>query len=347
VVVSIGGGFSGAALCWQLLALGGASPRIVLIDKSGKFGPGLAYGGAHPSHLLNVRAGNMSIDPARPNDFVDWLRASGHEDVDADTFAPRVAFGGYVETRLRGAMRTRRADQLTLVCEEAIACRPQQRGVAVQLASGVVIEADAVVLALGNAPPMIPAPFDAFGADVIVHRHRTPGHVVAWLNALEAADVMGMIAGRVREVVRTADGFTIGYALRGSGDPRRFAVKRIVNCTGACADVSAIEAPLMKQMLSEGVVREHPTGLGLNVDDSGHVLGANGVARATILALGPLTQGAHWESTSAPDIRTRATAMISEIARVEARNRRAILGAFGNVTALSARRRATSNVTKT
>lgn len=468
VVAIIGGGFSGAALCWQLLALGDAIPRIVLIDKSGRFGPGLAYGAAHRSHLLNVRAGNMSIDPVRPNDFVEWLRANGHDDADADTFAQRVVFGEYVETRLADAMRAGGADQLTLVREEAIACRPQERGAAVQLASGAVIEADAVVLALGNAPPKAPAPFDVFGAEVIdpwdrtalaqvaagddvlllgsgltmidaammlasgprtgklyvtsrrgltprphgerravcgappelphrmsdalahvrreaeaaeanggswrnvvetlrqnahtlwpslpldaqrrflrhlrpwwdVHRHRTPGHVAAWLSALGADGAMHVIAGRVGDVARKADGFTISYTPRGRAEQRQFGVKRIVNCTGACADVRAIEAALVKQMLSEGVARSHPNGLGFDVDEHGHVRGANGVARATILALGPLTQGAHWESTSVPDIRARATALISEIARVEALKRRAMLGAFGNVTALSARRRA-------
>ena len=73
-VVIIGGGFSGSLQAINLLRHDG--PRATLIERGPSAGKGLAYGAAHPSHVLNVRAGNMSALPDDPQHFVRWLAAS-------------------------------------------------------------------------------------------------------------------------------------------------------------------------------------------------------------------------------------------------------------------------------
>ena len=102
VVAIVGAGFSGSMLTCQLLHQSKQSLRVLLIDRTGRFGPGVAYGTHDPGHLLNVSAGAMSVWPDDPSHLLRWLdlnRAElsdvlpGH--VDASTFIPRLVYGLY------------------------------------------------------------------------------------------------------------------------------------------------------------------------------------------------------------------------------------------------------------
>src|ERR1700689_3227283 len=66
VIGIIGGGLSGALVAIQLLRKATAPLRVVLIEPRAEVGRGIAYSTSSPSHLLNVRAGNMSIFPEEP-----------------------------------------------------------------------------------------------------------------------------------------------------------------------------------------------------------------------------------------------------------------------------------------
>jgi len=156
-VVIIGAGFSGATLAGQILAQQSAHRcEITLIEQAKRFGPGLAYGAKEKRTLLNVRASNMSALAQAPDDFVRWLKLDGAQDP-AEVFAPRHRYGAYLETVLKRAQRRARGHRLRCVRGEALACQPSQQGWRVELREGKPLEADAVVLALGNAPLSPPA----------------------------------------------------------------------------------------------------------------------------------------------------------------------------------------------
>ena len=67
-IVVIGGGFSGTAVATHLL-LRGAPARIVLVNRYGPIGRGVAYGTRIEAHVLNVPAGGMSAVAERPGPF--------------------------------------------------------------------------------------------------------------------------------------------------------------------------------------------------------------------------------------------------------------------------------------
>lgn len=159
VVAIIGAGFSGATLAAQVLQLGRAAPRVLLIEKTGRFGPGLAYCTGDPRHLLNVRAGALTADPSRPDDFVEWMRERGQEQTPSLAFAPRATYGSYLEAVLARAMRTAEPGAIELIREPAVDCRMTERGARVRLGSGRQFDCDAVVFALGNQPAAAPSPF--------------------------------------------------------------------------------------------------------------------------------------------------------------------------------------------
>ena len=153
-VAVIGGGFSGLMTALHLVAREDG-PAVLLIDRSTSFGRGPAYATDNPEHLLNVRAGNMSAWPDRPDDFADWLVANRIQP-SAGGFATRASYGAYLQTLLQEGLSRSAPGRLTLVPDEAVAVEAQGTGWRVRLRAGQAMAADAVVLALGNLPPAAP-----------------------------------------------------------------------------------------------------------------------------------------------------------------------------------------------
>lgn len=148
-VAIVGGGFSGAMLAARLAERG---VTCSLIDRTGTFGPGLAYSTPFEGHLLNVRSDRMSAVEGRPGDFLDWLRDNCPKHADPDGFAPRRLYGEYLQHRLN-ATRLAHPGMIERVTGEVAAIEAD----GVRLSDGRFIVVRAVVLATGN-----PAPGTAF-----------------------------------------------------------------------------------------------------------------------------------------------------------------------------------------
>jgi uncharacterized NAD(P)/FAD-binding protein YdhS len=165
-VAIIGGGASGLLTAIQLLSQSGASgPRVYLIEKQDTFGFGAAYATNDASHLLNVRAGNMSGFPDDPRHFIDWLQADRAGKAAAATpccFVSRQTYGHYLRSILRDAVTgAGAAGRFYIVPDEAVSIRAMPRGgYSVRLALGKDIEANGAVLAFGNPPPHPPGVSD-------------------------------------------------------------------------------------------------------------------------------------------------------------------------------------------
>lgn len=105
-IAIVGAGFSGTALVSMLSQFADQPVEIFLFDKSGQFGPGIAYSTDNSCHLLNVPAKNMSANDDE-NHFLNWLNQSQqakpylhqHEPI-ADQFVPRFLYGEYLKQLL-------------------------------------------------------------------------------------------------------------------------------------------------------------------------------------------------------------------------------------------------------
>jgi uncharacterized NAD(P)/FAD-binding protein YdhS len=155
----VGAGFSGMAAAVQLLQRLKGPARVCLINRSLSFGRGLAYGTNSPSHLLNVPAGRMSLDPDQETGFIDYLQSRGLP-YRAGDFVPRSLYGDYLERALLRA-QSAAADgvKLELLEAEVLGIEMLGEGEApvLRLGSGQVVEATEVILALGNFTPQPPA----------------------------------------------------------------------------------------------------------------------------------------------------------------------------------------------
>lgn len=159
-VVIAGGGAAGTALAVRLLQARPA-PAVVLVDPAPAPGRGLAYATASPAHLLNVRAGGMSLVAESPGDFTDWLRADGEPDsADAPLqarFVPRHRYGDYLQDRLAQAIAQAPGRFTHHRARVAAAWRDGDGGLQVRLDDGTVLAAAALALAPGNAARPLPA----------------------------------------------------------------------------------------------------------------------------------------------------------------------------------------------
>lgn len=155
-VAIIGAGFSGTLLAVNLLRHAG--PRATLIERAAVPGEGLAYGAAHPDHLLNVRAASMSAFPDDPGHFARWLEARGHVDA-AAAFVPRLTYGDYLRELLDAAV-ARSAGRLSVLRGDVCDVARSADGVRLAFADGRSLAADAAVLAVGNLPPHAPPGID-------------------------------------------------------------------------------------------------------------------------------------------------------------------------------------------
>jgi uncharacterized NAD(P)/FAD-binding protein YdhS len=138
--------------------------RITIINHARPTGRGVAYGSRRPEHLLNVAARNMSALRDCPDHLLQWLRT--RSDFDAvpeielrERFIPRMIYGDYLRSLMQHYLlgdgrvgevvtdfREGEARDLELTGDEAT----------IHFADGTRVEADRVVLALGNEVPAAP-----------------------------------------------------------------------------------------------------------------------------------------------------------------------------------------------
>ncbi|WP_066794482.1 FAD/NAD(P)-binding protein [Sphingomonas soli] len=425
-VAIIGAGFSGTLQAINLLRHDG--PRATLIERAPVAGLGLAYGAAHPSHVLNVRAANMSAFPDDPSHFVRWLESRGVADA-ATAFIPRVTYGEYLRELLDAALRDP-SGRLNLVRGE-VEDLEFADGVHVRLTDRS-IHADAAVLAVGNLPPHDPPGLDpetlsatrykgdpwdrsvpeglgdkdtvliigtgltmvdvvllldarGFKGKIIalsrrgllprshapasawerigerpgstasrllgsvrarsaaigwrnavdelrpftqamwgnateaergrflrhlrpwwdVHRHRLAPEVHARLMAVVERGQLEVIAGKTMGFDEQADGIHVAFRRRGSDASETMVAQRIVNCTGPLGDLARTEEPLLQKLAARGVIRPDAAHLGIDVDNQGQTIAADGSPNGNLYALGPMTRGAFWEIVAVPDIRNQ------------------------------------------
>lgn len=150
-VIIIGAGFSGTMVAVHLLRQD-ASVQIDIVDDRLP-GRGLAYSTVYDQHLLNVPAIRMSAFGGEPQHFLDWLHAHGMPSADTGMFAPRKFYGTYVQDVLQTTARSAGATaRLRHHMTEAVRVSFDGLSANVFLRNGERLEAEKVILALGNPP---------------------------------------------------------------------------------------------------------------------------------------------------------------------------------------------------
>lgn len=155
-IAVIGGGAAGTLTAVHLMrAADEAGLEIVLIDRDGEFGPGVAYRTANPLHLLNVPACRMGAIAGDPGHFHAWVERQG-DPAGPEAFLPRGLYGRYLRELLEEseAASAGRVRFTRLLGEVDSLVEPGDPGAPLELtlAGGERIAVDRAVLALGPLP---------------------------------------------------------------------------------------------------------------------------------------------------------------------------------------------------
>jgi len=146
-----------------------------------------------------------------------------------------------------------------------------------------------------------------------VARHRCAPQAHAAFTAARENGQVQVLAGRLRAMHETADGATVRWTPRGTKTEAELLVAAVVNCTGASADLRAVESPLLTQLLADGHLQPDPLGLGVSVDEYGALVGTQGRATPGLHYIGPLLRARDWEATAVPELRSLALRMAQRL----------------------------------
>lgn len=187
-VAVIGAGASGTLVAAQFEKLAPSSgSRLVLIGDQPRPARGIAYDTPFQTNLLNVPAGNMSAFPDDEEHFTRWL-AKHLPGSSATTFAPRALYGDYllnIFTKLR-----KNSEKVEYLNTQAVEMTREDGLWKIHLENGNVIEARAVVLALGNL--LLPDdPIDFSPVQSFYHRNPWSAEIADGLPADEPVILIG------------------------------------------------------------------------------------------------------------------------------------------------------------
>ncbi|WP_428151284.1 FAD/NAD(P)-binding protein [Brevundimonas sp.] len=144
-----------------------------------------------------------------------------------------------------------------------------------------------------------------------VHRHRLAPRIGAHIDRLLADDRLTVVSGRVKAITADADGVRLDWRPRQGPARQPLTACWLIDCTGPG---HAPEGdPVTGSLLTGGRARLDPLRLGLELDDSGRVLDADGRADPRLFVLGPPARAAFWETIAVPDIRKRIEDVVSAL----------------------------------
>src|SRR4051795_6476990 len=95
-VVIVGAGLAGTLTAVNILRSGRTPAEVTLVERSGQFGPGVAYAARDDRHLLNVPACRMSAFSDDAEHFLRWARERRGEEIERAAYLPRTLYGAYL-----------------------------------------------------------------------------------------------------------------------------------------------------------------------------------------------------------------------------------------------------------
>jgi uncharacterized NAD(P)/FAD-binding protein YdhS len=147
------------------------------------------------------------------------------------------------------------------------------------------------------------------------HRHRSSPETAHAIDELVETGRLELVAGSLEALAEEDGGVVATIRRRGSSSSGTLRVGKVINCTGPDTDLTRVSDPLVASLRRDGMVRPDELGLGLDADDDGRVVAADGSPSGSLTLLGPLRKGRFWEHTAVPELRVAAKAVADRLVR--------------------------------
>lgn len=147
-----------------------------------------------------------------------------------------------------------------------------------------------------------------------VTAHRAAPEAYASVRKAQAEGRFIPRAGRLLKLSPSANRIAASIRWRATGRRGNLLADGVVNCRGhQLHDWTRIDDPLVRSLLSSGLVRPHETGFGIDATPDGSLIDATGVAQPTLHAIGHPLRGVQWESSSIGEQLTLAIALADKL----------------------------------
>ncbi len=144
-----------------------------------------------------------------------------------------------------------------------------------------------------------------------VVRHRSPEQNVAMVEQLRSRGQLQTHLGRVRQIA--PQGSDLSVEITHGSQQAQLLARHVIACTGPLLDYSRVQDPLIKGLREAQHLLSDPLRLGIQTDEHGALLDADGLASSLFFTLGPSRRPAYFESTAVPELREQAAALAQHI----------------------------------
>lgn len=143
-----------------------------------------------------------------------------------------------------------------------------------------------------------------------IHRHRIAPVIYRQIQELLAQGNLSIHRGQIDSMYAIAQGMAVNWQPLDSKELKTLQVARVINCTGPATDYARVVQPLIVSLRRSGWLTSDALGLGVETDGDGQLLNPDGDPVPGLFAIGPLRIPALWESTTIPEIRLQAAALV-------------------------------------
>jgi uncharacterized NAD(P)/FAD-binding protein YdhS len=147
-----------------------------------------------------------------------------------------------------------------------------------------------------------------------VHRFRMAPDVADRMAQLEAAGRFSCGAASIVSLEPHGGRVRVLLHAVGATETEAIEVDSVINCTGAGIDLRRQAPPVLADLLAAGTARPDDLGMGLDVDEDGALIGADGRPSERLFAIGSLRKGVEWEAIGITEIRDHSGAVARRVA---------------------------------
>ena len=144
-------------------------------------------------------------------------------------------------------------------------------------------------------------------------RHRMPGHMYDYLVRLQLSGRLIVHSGRIVDMTKGEGELTVEILRKNEKSSEKMIVSRIINCIGPSTYIAQSTNPLIRSLVSKGMLQADPLRVGMHVTDQWTLIDRSGKEIPTIYAMGGNLKGLLWETTAVPELRGQAEKMAGEL----------------------------------
>ena len=145
-----------------------------------------------------------------------------------------------------------------------------------------------------------------------VLRHRSPPQNASVVDEMHQTGQVRSETGRVRNIIPVRQGLQVTVQ-KGQHPPSTISAQHVIICTGPLLDYRRIQEPIVAGLREQGHLLSDSLGLGIQTDEKGALLAANGQTSGILFTIGPSRRPAYFESTAVPELREQAVALAQEL----------------------------------